>query len=61
MTETPIYDVKCKEECEHYLGNWKCKAYPKGIPSIVFVIGHEKKREDQEGDYVFKPRKKKGK
>ena len=56
MTEKPIFAKNCDTLCKHYLGNWKCKAYPKGIPVKPLTQGHFKVETDQEGKYVFEPK-----
>lgn len=49
---------KC-EDCVHYMGVLKCKAFD-AIPDEIFLnkVEHDKVRNDQKGDYVFTPKPK---
>jgi len=49
-------------QCEHFLGEWKgisvCKAFPKGIPPLVWAgrTAHDKVLPGQRGKYIFERR-----
>lgn len=45
-------------ECQHITGRGKCKAYPKGIPQVIFSdeVLHINKIVGQTGDFVFSPK-----
>lgn len=46
--------------CKNYIGDLKCLAYPKGIPSEILTGKdvHKKVREGQKNDIVFEELKK---
>lgn len=45
--------------CKNYIGNWKCKAYEKGIPNEILFseIWHIKPYENDNG-IIFQPKTK---
>lgn len=47
-------------KCVHYEKgsepDYKCKAFPGGIPKDVLINGHDKVVKGQEGDYTYKPK-----
>ncbi len=56
MQELPKFANNCDKLCKHYLGNWKCKAYPKEIPVKPLTEGHFKVEPDQKGKFIFEPK-----
>lgn len=38
--DVTIYHRACST-CRHYLGNWKCAAYPKRIPEEILLGKHD--------------------
>lgn len=43
--------------CKHYIGNSTCKAFPDGIPQVIYESKdkHSKPLEGQENSLTFEP------
>lgn len=41
--------------CKHYLGDAKCKAFPNGIPDVVYDEGHDQPVRGDKG-FRFDPK-----
>jgi len=47
-------------ECRYFQSDWKCLAYPNGIPMDILTgrAAHNKVLKGQNGEYVFTPKEK---